>query len=79
MAAVEKLPLVIVVANNQYAYSTPNDRQFACQDLLDKAVGYGVAGHRVEATNLAECLKVVGLRSGRHAAEVVRNLLSAIY
>ena len=43
--------LVIVVANNQYAYSTPNDRQFACQDLLDKAVGYGVAGHRLEATD----------------------------
>ena len=60
VAAVEKLPLVIVVANNQYAYSTPNDRQFACQDLLDKAVGYGVAGHRLEATDLADCLKVVG-------------------
>ena len=41
-AAVEKLPLVLVVANNQYAYSTPNSRQFACDDLADKAVGYGV-------------------------------------
>ena len=38
----EQLPLVLVVANNQYAYSTPNDRQFACDDLVDKAVGYGV-------------------------------------
>ena len=42
-AAVEKLPLVLVVANNQYAYSTPTSRQFACRDLADKAVGYGVA------------------------------------
>src|SRR4051812_23505312 len=42
-AAVEKLPLVLVVANNQYAYSTPTSSQFACKDLLDKAVGYGVA------------------------------------
>src|SRR5271156_6581497 len=32
-AAVEKLPLVLVVANNQYAYSTPAARQFACEDL----------------------------------------------
>ena len=32
-AAVEKLPLVLVVANNQYAYSTPNRRQFACRSL----------------------------------------------
>ena len=56
----EKLPLVLVVANNQYAYSTPNSRQFACRDLLDKAVGYGVTGHRVDATDLADCLEVVG-------------------
>ena len=41
-AAIEKLPLVLVVANNHYAYSTPNERQFACRDLADKAVGYGV-------------------------------------
>src|SRR5580698_1953187 len=39
-AAVERLPLVVVVANNQYAYSTPNHRQFACKDLIDKAIGY---------------------------------------
>ena len=37
------VPLVLIVANNQYAYSTPNSRQFACADLADKAVGYGVA------------------------------------
>ncbi len=35
-AAVEKLPLVVVVADNQYAYSTPTDRQFACESLADK-------------------------------------------
>ncbi len=44
-AAVEKLPLVLVVANNQYAYSTPTSRQFACDDLVDKAAGYGVQGY----------------------------------
>src|SRR5213596_3150907 len=32
-AAVEKLPLVLIVANNQYAYSTPTSRQFACRNL----------------------------------------------
>ncbi len=55
-AAVEKLPLVLVVANNQYAYSTPNDRQFACRELVDKAIGYGVEGHSLDGTRLAECL-----------------------
>ena len=34
-AAVERLPLVVAVANNQYAYSTTNDRQFRCEDLVD--------------------------------------------
>jgi len=43
-AAVDKLPLVVVVANNQYAYSTPNSRQYACADLLDKAAGYRLPG-----------------------------------
>ena len=38
-AAVEKLPLVLVVANNLYAYSTPNSRQFACEDLVEQGVG----------------------------------------
>jgi pyruvate dehydrogenase E1 component alpha subunit/2-oxoisovalerate dehydrogenase E1 component alpha subunit len=37
-AAVEKLPLVLVVTNNQYAYSTPNNRQFACRDSLPAAI-----------------------------------------
>src|SRR5262249_35836221 len=36
-ASVEKLPLVLVVANNQYAYSTPTSRQFACRSLADRA------------------------------------------
>jgi TPP-dependent pyruvate/acetoin dehydrogenase alpha subunit len=59
-AAVEKLPLVLVVANNQYAYSTSTGRQFVCEDLADKAAGYGVAAHSLDATDLTECLGVVG-------------------
>jgi len=59
-AAVEKLPLVLVVANNQYAYSTPTSFQFACRDLADKAVGYGVEPLSVDGTDLVACLKTVG-------------------
>ena len=58
-AAVEKLPLVLVVSNNQFAYSTPNTSQFACADLVDKAAGYGVAGHRCDGTDLAETLATI--------------------
>src|ERR1051326_1141669 len=54
-AAVEKLPLVLIIANNQYAYSTPTSRQFACRNLADKAIGYGVEGPSVGGTALAPC------------------------
>ncbi len=58
-AAIEKLPLVLIIANNHFAYSTPSDRQFACHSLLDKASGYGVQGCAMDGTDLAACLKVV--------------------
>ena len=79
-AAVEKLPLVLVVADNQYAYSTPTDRQFACEDLADKGVGYGVAAHSVDGTDLTACLKIVGdavatARAGNGPQLVVAKLL----
>jgi acetoin:2,6-dichlorophenolindophenol oxidoreductase subunit alpha len=79
-AAVEKLPLVLVVANNHYAYSTPTERQFACGSLLDKAVGYGVEGNSVDGTDLSACLTVVGdavsrARTGRGPQMVVASLL----
>lgn len=79
-AAVEKLPLVLVVANNQYAYSTPTSRQFACRALVDKAIGYGATGHAVDGTDLAACLEVLGeavdrARQGGGPQLVVARLL----
>ena len=79
-AAVEKLPLVLVVANNQYAYSTPNERQFACADLADKAIGYGVEAHSVDGTDLTACLETLNraisrARAGHGPQLVVATLL----
>jgi pyruvate dehydrogenase E1 component alpha subunit/2-oxoisovalerate dehydrogenase E1 component alpha subunit len=79
-AAVEKLPLVMVIANNHYAYSTPNERQFACHSLTDKAVGYGVEAHSLEGNDLTACLKVVGeavsrARQGKGPQMIVARLL----
>jgi len=83
LAAVEKLPLVLVVANNQYAYSTPTSRQFACDDLVDKAVGYGIPGHSVDGTNLEACLDVLdravsAARGGGGPQLVVASLLRLV-
>jgi len=80
LAAVEHAPLVVVVANNQYAYSTPNDRQFACRDLVDKAIGYGVHGTTVDGTDLSACLvtlreAVQRARTGDGPQLIVASLL----
>ncbi len=79
-AAVEKLPLVLVIANNQYAYSTPNERQFACKSLLDRAAGYGVEGFELDGTDLRQCLPglleaAARARSGAGPSLVVASLL----
>jgi pyruvate dehydrogenase E1 component alpha subunit/2-oxoisovalerate dehydrogenase E1 component alpha subunit len=68
-ASVEKLPLVVVVTNNQYAYSTPTSRQFACKSLADRAAGYGIEGYTLEYGNdLAACLDVIGTAAERARA-----------
>ena len=45
-AAVREVPVVFVIENNQYAYSTPVRDQYRCAHLVDKAIGYGIEGHR---------------------------------
>src|SRR3954454_24906138 len=80
IAAVEHVPLVVVATNNHYAYSTPNDREFACADLVDRAKGYGYEGSSVDGTDLAACLEVIGgavkrARAGRPPQLVVATIL----
>ena len=43
-AAVQRCPLVVIIENNGYAYSTPIARQTAAARLADKAAGYGIPG-----------------------------------
>jgi pyruvate dehydrogenase E1 component alpha subunit len=50
-AAVFRLPVVLVLENNQYAYSTPLDRQTACRSFADKAPGYGIPGVSVDGND----------------------------
>ena len=51
-AAVQKCPLVVVIENNGYAYSTPLSKQTAANRLVDKAVGYGVAGEQADGNDV---------------------------
>src|SRR5581483_11058629 len=47
-AAVMKAPVVLFCNNNQWAISTPLERQTAAETLADKAAGYGMPGVRVD-------------------------------
>jgi 2-oxoisovalerate dehydrogenase E1 component len=51
-AAVQRLPVVVVIENNQYAYSTPNQLEYACEFLADRALGYGCFGEVVDGTDV---------------------------
>jgi pyruvate dehydrogenase E1 component alpha subunit/2-oxoisovalerate dehydrogenase E1 component alpha subunit len=71
---------VVVATNNHYAYSTSNDREFACDDLVERAIGYGFEGYSLDGTDLAACLDVVGgavkrARAGRPPQLVVASVL----
>ena len=50
-AAVQKLGLVLIVENNLWGYSTPNDMQFRVKDLAERAIGYGIPGLIVDGTD----------------------------
>jgi pyruvate dehydrogenase E1 component alpha subunit/2-oxoisovalerate dehydrogenase E1 component alpha subunit len=51
-AAVQRCPLVVVVENNGYAYSTPTSRQTAAKRFVDKAIGYGVPGEQADGNDI---------------------------
>lgn len=58
-AAVQRCPLVVVVENNGYAYSTPMSKQTAARAFVDKAAGYGVAGERADGNDVLAVYDVV--------------------
>jgi pyruvate dehydrogenase E1 component alpha subunit/2-oxoisovalerate dehydrogenase E1 component alpha subunit len=51
-AAVQRCPLVVVVENNGYAYSTPTTKQTLAKQFVDKAPGYGIAGEQADGNDV---------------------------
>ena len=52
MAAVSKVPVVFICNNNQYAYSTPLERQMAVENVADRAEAYGMPGEIVDGNDI---------------------------
>ena len=50
-AAVHKLPVIIMVENNQYAISVPLNKQVACEKISDRAIGYGMHGETIDGND----------------------------
>ena len=68
MAAVLKLPIVFTVQNNQYAYSTPNEVEFASTNVSDRASGYGVPSYIIDGNDIYSVMDAV-----HEACENARN------
>ncbi|MEW5980985.1 MAG: thiamine pyrophosphate-dependent enzyme [Acidobacteriota bacterium] len=65
LAAVQKLPVVFCVQNNQTALSTPASEQFAARVLADKGVGYGLPGITIDGTDADEIAAAFAWAVGR--------------
>ena len=57
-AAVQRCPLVVIVENNGYAYSTPLSKQTAAKQLVDKAAGYGIVGEQADGNDVIATYEV---------------------
>ena len=57
-SAVQRLPVIWVVNNNQFAYSTPNEKEFAVPTIAERAVAYGIPGVRVDGADVLEVFDV---------------------
>src|SRR5438477_734545 len=57
-AAVERCPLVVVVENNGYAYSTPTRSQTLAKQFIDKAIGYGIPGEQADGNDVVATYEI---------------------
>ncbi len=78
MAAVWKLPLVLVIENNRYAFSTPWHAQYAAERLSSRGVGYGMAAETVDGNDPDAMAAALDAAVGRARAGKGPTLIEAM-
>ena len=58
-ASVHKLPVIFMCENNKYAISVPISKQVACENISDRAIGYGMPGITVDGNDPLAVYEVV--------------------
>jgi 2-oxoisovalerate dehydrogenase E1 component len=59
VAAVWQLPVIFIVENNGYGLSTPTQEQYRCENIADRAVGYGMRSKIIDGNNILEVYDTV--------------------
>jgi TPP-dependent pyruvate/acetoin dehydrogenase alpha subunit len=76
-AGVQRLPVVFVLENNQYAYSTPLEKQFAV-DPVERAAAYGFPGVTVDGNDVEAVFEAVRVARERALAGEGPTLIEAL-
>jgi TPP-dependent pyruvate/acetoin dehydrogenase alpha subunit len=76
-AGVQRLPVVFVLENNQYAYSTPLEKQFAV-DPVERAAAYGFAGVTVDGNDVEAMFEATLAARARALAGDGPTLIEAV-
>ena len=78
MAAVMSLPLVLIIENNQYAYSTPLSKQHAAGRLSDRAAGYGIPGITIDGTDVMQVYETCRVAVARARSGAGPTLIESV-
>src|SRR5579864_5862748 len=76
-AGVQKLPVIFILENNQYAYSTPLDKQFAV-DPVQRAAAYGFGGVTVDGNDVEAMFEATRAARERALAGEGPTLIEAV-
>jgi pyruvate dehydrogenase E1 component alpha subunit len=76
-AGVQRLPVIFILENNQYAYSTPLDKQFAV-DPVERAAAYGFVGVKVDGNDVEAMFDATRVARARAIAGDGPTMIEAV-